>query len=187
MSQTDAQLLAAAKLESTKVPPLTGAFEKILSKYEKLIYYIARRYFSNSEDAFDASQDAALKIYRGLPKVVIPPEGTLKPWICTVIARTCLDAIRKNRLTTVALNEDIVQTTLPSAEDTVTAKERVGEIMAAIESLPETYRMVIILRDMQGLSYEEVARALGLNLGTVKSRLARARSQLKQIIDKGDR
>jgi len=184
MNPTDAQLLATAKLERTATPPLETAFELILLRYEKLIHYIARRYFTSREDALDASQEAALKIYKGLPKVVIPEEGSLKPWICTVVARTCLDEIRKNRIATEELNEDIVRSTLPSAEDIVTANERVQEILAAIKCLPEEYRMVIILRDMQGLSYEEVAQALELNIGTVKSRLARARNRLKKLVDK---
>ena len=187
MNPTDAQLLAAAKIESTTTPPSDRAFEGILLRYEKLIHYITRRYFTSREDALDASQEAALKIYKGLPKVTIAEDGSLKPWICTVVTRTCLDEVRKNRLATVELNEDTVQSTLPSAEDTVTANERVHEILTAIKLLPEEYRIVIILRDMQGLSYEEVAQAMGLNIGTVKSRLSRARDRLKNLINKGER
>ena len=182
MNHTDAQLLAAAKLERSMTPPLTGAFESILLRYEKLIYYIARRYFDNNEDALDASQEAALKIYNGLPKVEIPEDGSLKPWICTVIARTCLDAIRKNRMKTVELTEETIQSTLPSAEETAAANERVREITNAINRLPDEYRMIIILRDMQGLSYDEMAKILKLNLGTVKSRLSRARAHLKKLL-----
>ena len=187
MNPTDAQLLTAAKLERIATPPSERAFEAILLRYEKLIHYIARRYFDSREDALDASQEAALKIYNGLPKVTIPEDGSLKPWICTVVARTCLDEIRKNRLSTVELNEETVRSTLPSAEDIVTGNERVQEILTAVKHLPEEYRMVIILRDMQGLSYEEVAKALELNIGTVKSRLARARSRLKKLVDEGVR
>ena len=179
---TDAQLLMTAKLEKEMTPPATDAFESILLKYEKLIHYIARRYFDNREDALDASQEAALKIYNGLDKVEIAEDGSLKPWICTVIARTCLDAIRKNRIKTTELTEETVKSALPSAEETVTANERVQEIMGAIQKLPEDYRMVIILRDMQGLSYDEMAKILNINVGTVKSRLSRARSNLRALI-----
>ena len=179
---TDAQLLTAAKLERAMAPPATEAFESILLRYEKLIHYIARRYFDNQEDALDASQEAALKVYNGLQKVEIPEDGSLKPWVCTVIARTCLDAIRKNRIKTMELTEETVKSALPSAEETVTANERVQEIMGAIQKLPEDYRMVIILRDMQGLSYDEMAKILNINVGTVKSRLSRARSNLRALI-----
>ena len=182
MIVTDAQLLATAKLERSMTPPATGAFEVILSKYEKLIYYIARRYFTNFEDVLDASQDASLKIYNGLSLVVIEEEGTLKSWICTVVARTCLDLLRKNRVKTVELTEEIAPSALPSAEETAIANARATEIFDAIKTLPDDYRIIIILRDLQGLSYEEMAKILEINLGTVKSRLSRARASLKKML-----
>ena len=179
-AKEDARLLAAAKLEISK--GRSDAFEQILLKYEKLIYYIARRYFNNSDDAMDAGQDAAIKIYNGLPRVTIPEEGSLKAWICTVTARTCLDSLRKRRPQTTELTEEIVPSTLPSAEETAAANERVQEILQAIKKLPDDQRMVLILRDMQGLSYDEIADALKINSGTVKSRLSRARAGLKKIL-----
>jgi len=184
MIPTDAQLLATAKVEITKKPPQTGAFEAILFRYEKLIHYIARRYFNNREDALDASQEASLKIYNGLSKVIISESDSLKPWICTVIARTCIDALRKNRITTMELTEEVIA--LPSSnetvEDTIVGRERVNEILEAMQLLSKEYRIVIILRDMQGLSYDEIADTLNMNVGTVKSRLSRARAALKKIL-----
>jgi len=183
MRETDANLLAAAKLE--RVEGYSDAFEQILLRYEKLIHHIARRYLTNSEDALDASQDAIIRIYKGLPNVVIREDGNLKAWICTVTANTCLDIVRKRRIVADELTDDIIQIspTLPSAEESAIANERVRELLAAIEKLPDDHRMVIILRDMQGLSYEELAEALNLTLGTVKSRLSRARAALKKLLD----
>lgn len=186
-TQTDAQLLAAAKLEKTMIPPSTDAFEQILLKYEKLIYYIARKYFTSNDDALDATQDASLKIYNGLGMVTIPEDGSLKSWICTVIARTCIDALRKNRIIPFDITEDAIANalpTMPSAEEGAMAKNRTEEIQNAISTLPNDGKMVIILRDIQGLSYEEVAKALNINVGTVKSRLSRARASLKKILSK---
>ena len=183
MPLTDSQLLIKIKEEFGHVPPLTGAFEELLERYQKLIYYISRRYFSSNEDAMDASQEAALKIYNGLQKVTIAEDGSLKAWICTVVARTCLDSIRKQRIKTTELMDETIKSTLPSAEDTVTAKERVNEILNAIQNLPKDHRMVLILRDMQGLSYDKIAHILGVNIGTVKSRLSRARDSLKKELD----
>lgn len=183
MRETDASLLAAAKREISKSHKgKTGAFEEILIRYEKLIYYVARRYFTNPDDALDASQEAAVKIYKGLANVNIPEDGNLKAWVCTVTARVCLDVLRKQRPTTIELAEDIIQSTLPSAEETAIANERVQDILAGIKKLPENLRIVIILRDMQGLSYEQLAKALDINIGTVKSRLSRARLGLKNIL-----
>ena len=182
MHETDANLLAAAKSE--RVEGRSDAFEQILLRYERLIHHIARRYFTNPEDTLDASQDAIIRIYKGLPNVVINEDGTLKAWICTVTANTCLDIVRKKRVATDELTDDIIAAspTLPSAEESAIANERAREILAAIAQLPDDHRMVIILRDMQGLSYEELAEALNLTLGTVKSRLNRARGALKKLL-----
>ena len=182
MQETDAILLAAAKDEISR-GRINDAFEQILLRYEKLIYHIARKYFSNAEDAMDASQEAAIKIFNGLPRVILPESGNLKAWICTVTARVCLDALRKRRVQTTELTEELHSTmSLPSAEETAAANERINEIQQAINKLPNDQRMVIILRDMQGLSYDEIATALKINVGTVKSRLARARDKLKKLL-----
>jgi len=183
MRETDASLLAAAKLE--RVEGYSDAFEQILLRYEKLIHHITRRYFNNSEDALDASQDAIIRIYKGLPNVILRENGNLKAWICTVTANTCLDIVRKRRIVAEELTNDNIATspTLPSAEESAVTNERVREILAGIAKLPDDHRMVLILRDMQGLSYEELAETLGLTLGTVKSRLSRARAALKKMLD----
>jgi len=182
MHETDANLLAAAKIE--RIEGQSDAFEQILLRYERLIHHIARRYFNNSEDALDASQDAIIRIYKGLTNVVIQEDGSLKAWICTVTANTCLDIVRKRRIVADELTDDIISVspTLPSAEESAIANERAREILAAIAKLPDDHRMVLILRDMQGLSYDELAGALGLTLGTVKSRLSRARAALKKLL-----
>jgi len=184
MHETDANLLAAAKLE--RIEGGSDAFEQILLRYEKLIHHIARRYLQNSEDALDASQDAIIRIYKGLANVVINEDGSLKAWICTVTANTCLDIVRKKRIVTDELTDDIISVspTLPSAEESAIANERAREILEGISKLPDDHRMVLILRDMQGLSYDELAESLNLTLGTVKSRLSRARTALKKILER---
>ena len=180
--RSDAKLLAAAQ-EEIRLDKGDSAFEEILHKYERLIYHVARRYFSNTEDATDASQEAAIKIYNGLPRVTIAEDGSLKAWICTVTARTCLDALRKIRPQTTELTDEIAPGSFPSAEESAVANERVQEILAAMNNLPNEHRMVLILRDMQGLSYDELAEALNITAGTVKSRLSRARAGLKKMLD----
>lgn len=158
------------------------AFEEILQKYERLIYFIARRYFPNADDAMDASQEAAIKIYNGLPRITLPEGGTLKAWVCTVTARVCLDALRKRRPQTTELSEETLAAHLPSAEENAVTAERSREIISAIQNLPNDHRMAVILRDMQGLSYEEIADILKISMGTLKSRLSRARENLRKIL-----
>lgn len=166
---------------------LDYAFEQLMTRYEKLIYYICRRYYKNAEDAMDAAQDAAIRIYKGLPAVVAPPGGAIKGWICAVTAHVCLDGLRKRRVVTEPLPEDSAAAglgTAPSAEDTAGARERSKEIMEAIYQLPDNHRILVILRDIQGLSYQELAEVTGVTEGTVKSRLSRARAALRALIKK---
>ena len=174
---SDAMLLRAAKQE--RVSLRHDAFEEILLRYERLVFHVTSRYFKSSEDALDASQEAALKIYNGLPSVTIAEDGNLKAWICTVTARVCLDILRKRRVQTTELTDDIHHSTEPSAEESAFANERAREVLSAVNSLSDDHRMMIILRDMQGLSYEELAETLGITIGTVKSRLSRARVALQ--------
>ena len=182
---SDASLLSLYKKETGMgfAPAESRSFDEVLRRYEKLIYHIARTYFQNLEDAKDASQDAAIKIYNALHRVVIEENGNLKAWIATVTARTCLDIVRKKRPQTIELNTDISAGSVASAEDSVIAKEKAEEILSAIKKLPDNHRMIIILRDMKGLSYEELAGALSINIGTVKSQLSRARAGLKKLLD----
>ncbi|MCL2218068.1 MAG: sigma-70 family RNA polymerase sigma factor [Defluviitaleaceae bacterium] len=181
----DVKLLAAAQHElgAGNQHADSPAFEEIIRRYERLIYHVAYRYFNNSEDALDAAQDATIKIYNGLSRVVLPENGSLKAWICTVTARTCLDALRKRRPQTTELTETTPTAPLPSAEESAEANERVQEVLAAIKKLPDDHRMVLILRDMQGLSYEELADALKITVGTVKSRLSRARAGVRKALN----
>ena len=179
---TDEILLQQAKQEI--VIGQQNAFEQILFKYEKLIYYVSKGYFNNVEDAKDVSQDVAVKIYNGLSNVTLTPGGNLKAWICTITARTCLDVLRKNKIQIAEYNEEIVKSTLPYAEEVIYAKERVQEILNGIQKLPKDQRMALVLRDIQGLSYEELAKILQINTGTVKSRLSRARAKLKEVLEK---
>jgi RNA polymerase sigma-70 factor (ECF subfamily) len=151
--------------------------EEILAKYERLIYHICYRYFGNAEDARDAAQDTAVKIWRALPTVKVPEDGSLKAWVATIAARVCLDGLRKKRVIFEEMPDDI-PASQESAEDEAMAREHTREILAAIQKLPEDQRMVLILREMNGLSYDEIATALQQPTGTVKSRLNRARTAL---------
>ena len=172
--KTDAQLLQAP-----------NAFEYIFTRYEKLIYHICRRYFSNNEDAMDAGQEAALRLYRALDKVTPKEDGSIKSWVCAVTANACLDIVRKRRVETEELTDQTassIYSTTASAEEDAAARERVREVSAAIARLPNDQRIILILRDLQQLSYDELAETLQISIGTVKSRISRARTALKKML-----
>jgi RNA polymerase sigma-70 factor (ECF subfamily) len=164
-----------------------SAFERILFTYEKLIWHIAHRYISSNEDAEDIFQEACIKIYSGLPSVVMPESGTLKSWVCAVTANACLDFLRKQKAKPESgqLTEEIAASkalSVPSAEEEALAENRAEEILNALDKLQDNHKTLIILRDMNGLSYQELAEAAGVNINTVKSRLSRAREALKKIV-----
>ena len=179
----DASLLMLHKKEISQglLPSESSAFDEVLKRYERLMLHIARSYFGNLEDAKDSCQDAVIKVFTSLRNVRISDDENLKAWIGTVTARTCIDALRKRRPETVPY--EYSPQTEPSAEAEAAAKERAAEVLAAINMLPDKLRMVIILRDMNDLSYEEIAKTLRINIGTVKSQLNRARLKLSQLLE----
>ncbi|MCL2709203.1 MAG: sigma-70 family RNA polymerase sigma factor [Defluviitaleaceae bacterium] len=187
MEISDANLLAAAK--SGNAGKRHAAFENLLFKYEKLLWHVARRYFHNNEDAGDAFQEACVKIYNGLPSASLPESGSLKSWVCAVTSNACLDELRKRKKLAEPLPDETLdliaddRQSAPSAEDEAIALTRADDILRAIGKLSEDHRTLIILRDMNGLSYQELAETVGVSVNTVKSRLSRAREALHKMID----
>ncbi|MCL2874039.1 MAG: sigma-70 family RNA polymerase sigma factor [Defluviitaleaceae bacterium] len=166
------------------------AFENIVKTYERLVYSVALRLLRNPEDAKDATQEVFIKVYKSLDKC--KNENMLKSWICVITNNTCIDIIRKHsKQSTISLDAQIETDEgafifeIPSDEKTPEQKlvedEGYEMLKAAIDKLPLDYRSVLVLRDIHSLSYSEVAEATNLNMGTVKSRLARARAMLKKI------
>lgn len=166
------------------------AFELIVTKYERLVYTVALRLLKNPEDAKDVTQETFIKVYKNLDKC--KNEKMLKSWICVIANNTSIDSIRKQKKqSTISLDAQIETEAgqfifeIPSDEKTPELKliedEGYGELKEAIDKLPLDYRNVLILRDIHSLSYLDVAEATNLNIGTVKSRLARARAMLRKL------
>jgi len=191
--ETDQRLLSLIKTELPQGKH--DAFEALLNKYEKRIYTISYRYFNNAEDALDMAQEAAIKVFNHIAGVTMPEDGenpdALNGWICTVTAHTCLDELRRRKRRPVQAHEIEEQMlpgrdrthSAPSAEDTAVLRERAADIINAVTQLPDDFKTMIILRDMQGLTYNELSEAVGIPINTVKSRLSRARSALKKLYD----
>ncbi len=168
-----------------------SSFEKFIINYEKLIYNIAYRIMGNQEDAMDMSQEAMLKIYRNISKCVDITH--FKRWLYTVVNNCCLDELRKRKHRVHYSLDSAIETDDGSIERQFISPERTPEqllvnkelssdIKKAINDLSIVHKSVIVLRDINGLSYEELAEITGCNIGTVKSRLARARDRLKTIL-----
>ena len=167
------------------------SFEEVIHRHDKLIYNLARRLMGNAEDAEDVSQEVAIKIYRNLDKC--KGEEYLPAWISRITHNACMDALRKKKgKQTDSLdnvldleNGDVsrqIADDAPSPEELLLQKEVSKQIEEALQKLSVSYRSLIILRDVQGHSYDEVAQITGLSLGTVKSKIFRGRAKLREIL-----
>jgi len=166
------------------------SFEMLARSYQNRIYYLSLRILKNEQDAFDASQEALIKIYRSISRFEF--RSAFSTWVHTITKNACLDFIRKNSAFT--YTEDIYQLPMETIgqsgegnpETRYENKEDGQRLAAFVNTLPGEQRKILILRDMEGYRYEEIAELLHLPVGTVKSRLNRARKKLSAMIRPGD-
>jgi RNA polymerase sigma-70 factor (ECF subfamily) len=167
------------------------SFDELVIRYQDRVFNICYRMLGNYEDANDCAQDVFIRVYRSLGGFRF--QSSFSTWLYRIAVNTC-----KNRLASSAFqrnrsvlringstNRDGEERPMEIRDSTHTPngalerKEREAVIQEAIESLPENQRIVVILRDVEGFTYEEIVEITGMNLGTVKSRIARARERLK--------
>jgi len=161
------------------------AFEVLISRYEARVYTIAYRYIGNYNDASDLAQEALIRVYRSIYS--FRGDSSFLTWLYRVVTNVCKDELRRRaREKTVSMDEleergltPAVEPGHRSLEDFILRKEWQDEVQEVLNTLSEEHRAVVIMRDIQGYSYEEIAHFLECSLGTVKSRLNRARSTLK--------
>ena len=157
------------------------AFCDLIKKYEKKIYSIAYKFMRNEHDAQDAAQDAIIKMFINIKKFSF--QSAFTTWMYRVTANACLDALRKR---SPAANFEEFERLAVSADGNPSAdllNRELGEaIRKAVQLLPEKHIPIIVLRDMEGLKYEEIAEVLKISVGTVKSRIFRAREKLREIL-----
>ncbi len=167
------------------------AFEALVSTYEQKIYHMALRYTANPQDALDICQEVFLRVFRFLPGFA--QNSSFSTWIYRITANVCKDTLRK-RSKTMELSfatqdedepfEHEVADLRYNPEDALMQNEMREQLARGIAELPEKYRQVVILRDINGLTYDEIARCLDLEEGTVKSRIARGRDRLRKFLSK---
>lgn len=169
------------------------AFEELVNKYNTSVYNLAFRLSNDREDARDAAQDTFLKVYNNISK--FRGESQLRTWIYRITVNQVANQQRwwrrRRREKTVSLdindpNETALSQKLPSSgqtpEQQALAAEKRRMIAAALEKLKFDFRVAVILRDIEGLSYEEIADTLEVSVGTIKSRIARGREELRDLL-----
>lgn len=164
-------------------PNQTSDFERILLEHLDAAFSLARWLTRNEQDAEDVVQEAYLRAlrfgsgFRG---------GNLRAWLLTIVRNTAFTWLRQNRPPERALNpvdyEDAVASQMPGPDEETLRNADRKIIVSAIEELPLEYREVIVMRDIEGLAYKEIADIADVPLGTVMSRLARARRRLQHTL-----
>ena len=169
-----------------------NAYEALVKKYEKNVYNLALRMTGNSEDAADMAQEAFIKAYNSL--TTFRGDSKFSVWLYRIVSNVCLDFLRsRSRKQTVSLlteNDDGEEVELDIADETHSPEKLLDRsltrdaVRRGLAALPPDHREILLLREIQGLSYEEIADVLGLEAGTVKSRIFRARKKLCSFLIK---
>jgi RNA polymerase sigma-70 factor (ECF subfamily) len=160
------------------------AFEALVTKYQSKVFSMAMSFTRNREAADDVAQDVFLKAYLALPKFHLKSEfGT---WLYRIAVNHIKDVLRKKGRAREVSLEDVREISvadenpMEKAEMEKEAEARKGLVHKFVQGLPEKYRVIITLRDIQGLAYDEISQVLRLSQGTVDSRLHRARRLLRK-------
>lgn len=182
----DLELVEKAKLGNVE------AFRLLFDRYQRKVFMICYGMVRHREDALDLVQETFIKTYRSLSS--FKGESQFYTWVYRIAANTCLDFLRKRKRQAKGepLAEELgadqetgeqlgtVIASPDSPAETLVRKELKEKIERAIDSLPPEHRMVVMLREVEKLSYEEIAKTLGLAIGTVMSRLHYARKKLQE-------
>ncbi len=167
------------------------SFEELIEEYQLLAFNIAYRMTSNKEDANDMTQEALIKVFKSIKHFRF--DSSFSTWLYRIVTNSCIDMIRKNsKIKTYSVDNTIETEEGSYQKEMVDNKELPDEVLErkekreavhkAIGKLPDKYRIIIILRDIRDLSYDEISEVTELPLGTVKSRISRARNTLKEIL-----
>ncbi len=163
------------------------AFNSLVIAYQNIAYNAAFRILGNYHDASDVVQEAFIKAFRGIGKF---KGGSFKTWLLRIVTNACKDALRasKRRPTSPLYPREVepdrvaLLTEKENPENYAEKQELARLIQQALDSLPFDQKAVIVLSDLEGLNYQEISEVLGIPLGTVKSRLSRARVRVKEYL-----
>lgn len=164
------------------------AFNQLVLLYQSMAYNLAYRILSDPDAAADATQDAFISAFKAMRKF---RGGSFKAWILRIVTNACYDQLRSKKrrpaesMDALDIDQDHIGFLRDESErpDEVLERQQLNQaIQSGIESLPAEQRVVVVLSDIQGLSYQEIAEVTDLSLGTVKSRLSRARAKLRDYL-----
>ena len=164
------------------------AFNQLVLLYQRMAYNVAYRILSDPDAASDATQDAFLKAFKAMRRF---RGGSFKAWLLRIVTNACYDQLRKKQRRPTSSLDDLpveadhsyyLHDPAEQPDEFVERRELSDTIQAGIATLPLEQRTVLVLSDVQGLSYKEIAEVTGLSLGTVKSRLSRGRARVRDYL-----
>ncbi len=168
-----------------------AAYRELVRRYQRAVYSVAFRMVRSAEDAEDLTQETFVRVFKALDRY--DPTRPFQAWLFTITSRLAIDHIRRRRMKTVPLfrsepgseEEQAVELEDPglAPDELAVRSEEERGVRDLIDTLPPHYRIVVLLRHQQDLSYEEIAQMLHLPRGTVKARIHRARALLKERLE----
>jgi len=162
------------------------AFEQLMAAHESKMYAVALRMCGNREDAQDCLQEAMLRVYRAISG--FKGQSSFSTWVYRITMNSCLDELRRRKSRAAVSLDSMLESGFAPSDESDTPEEsslrseQKRALEKAIAQLPEDMRAAIVLRDIQGCSYDEIARALDANVGTIKSRISRGREKLRAVL-----
>jgi RNA polymerase sigma-70 factor (ECF subfamily) len=169
------------------------AFQLLFERYERKVYAVAYGFLRNPEDALDVVQEAFIKVYRYLPN--FEGQSSFYTWLYRIAANLCIDHMRRSgRKRDVEFDdklrhdneesggEFVAVSALGEPEGSVNNKEILSAVSSSLEHLSDKHRAVIVMRELQGMSYADMAKAMGCSKGTIMSRLFHARRNMQKLL-----
>lgn len=161
-----------------------SAVEALVDRHRVSVYRLARSVTGNHYDADDVAQETFLRMYRALG--TYDPGRPFKPWLKRIAYNASLNTVRAGRARSRGLVEgdtpEVVDPS-PRQSETVEAKQGAAKVNHAVQNLPSELRATLLLRTVEGMSYRDIATAMGVKIGTVMSRLSRARERVMDVLE----
>jgi RNA polymerase sigma-70 factor (ECF subfamily) len=167
-----------------------AAFEKVHALHERMVYNLALRLLGDPEEAADLSQEAFLRVYRHLHR--FRGRSSLRTWIYRVTLNCCRSRLERRKRGAMVWTEaapgsvESVPDPRRGPEEKALASAAGDRVAAALSRLPSEFREAVVLRDLEGLSYREIATITGRRIGTIRSRIARGRERMRDLLLEGE-
>lgn len=162
-----------------------SGFAALVTRYQRPVHAVLSRILigvASAAEVDELAQEVFLRVYRALPGFEPRGPGRLTKWILTIAGRLAIDELRRPRATITAIDASELASEAPATDALTERRQLAGAVIRALEALNPELRATFVLREFHDFEYDELARALDVDLGTIKSRLSRARTALRALL-----